>query len=236
MRLFRWILWGTILVLWVAAGFYLGRSVDLYPGGTALSMHEDGFNWLGNVFVELGRLRAYNSEANLVSESYWIRFLLLSGIGMTLLHGMWLLNMRVHQARLWAGAAFLLVGLGAFHSYGLRLYPYDTAFPQFSVFWERMAAAYAFGAITTGIAMRIEPDCRQFHAFVWWGVGLLALSQLALVKWGPEMWSSSSMLTLHAILDKLVIVAYAFVWILHLRLRYKKLKVGSADFTPDSAC
>ncbi len=236
MHKLRWLLWGTIVVLWVFALVNLGWSVEAYAGGTALSMQEEGFSWTGNVFMELGRMKAYNLADNSVAEQFWVRFLLLSGLGMTILHLMWLLNMRVHQARLFAGAAFLLVALGAFHSYGLRLYPYDTAYSQFYVFWERMAAGYAFGAIATGVAMKIEPDCRQFHAYAWWGVGILALVHLALVKWGPEMWSSPTILTVHALLEKIVIVSYIAVWLMHLRLRYKKLKGNTASFKPDSAC
>jgi len=236
MHKLRWLLWGTIVVLWVLALVNLGWSVEAYAGGTALSMQEDGFSWTGNVFMELGRMKAYNLADNSVAEQFWVRFLLLSGLGMTILHLMWLLNMRVHQARLFAGAAFLLVALGAFHSYGLRLYPYDTAYSQFYVFWERMAAGYAFGAMATGVAMKIEPDCRQFHAYAWWGVGILALFHLALVKWGPEMWSAPAMLTIHALLEKIVIASYIGVWLMHLRLRYKKLKGNTASFQPDSAC
>ena len=236
MHKLRWLLWGTIVVLWVLALVNLGWSVEAYAGGTALSMQEDGFSWTGNVFMELGRMKAYNLADNSVAEQFWVRFLLLSGLGMTILHLMWLLNMRVHQARLFAGAAFLLVALGAFHSYGLRLYPYDTAYSQFYVFWERMAAGYAFGAMATGVAMKIEPDCRQFHAYAWWGVGILALFHLSLVKWGPEMWSAPAMLTIHALLEKIVIASYIGVWLMHLRLRYKKLKRNSTSFTPDSAC
>jgi len=187
-------------------------------------MHQDGFSWSENLFMELGRMQAYNLENNERAEGFWVNFLLLSGIGMAILHLMWMLNMRVHQARLWAGAAFLLVGLGAFHSYGLRLYPFDTAYFKFLVFWERMAAGYALGAVATGIAMKIEPECKSLHSYAWWSAGLLALIQWSLLKWGPEMWRSHWVLTTHAILEKVVFVAYVAVWIVHLRLRYNKLR------------
>ena len=224
MQKFRWFLWWAIIVLWVLGLVFLVRSIQMYPGGTALSMHDEGFSFSENVFMELGRMQAYNLESNVEGETYWVRFLLLSGLGMTILHLMWLLNMRVHQARLWAGAAFLLVGLGAFHSYGLRLYPFDTAYPKFLMFWERMAGGYALGALATGLAMKIEPDCKRFHAYAWWGAGILALIQWVLLKWGPEMWSSHQSLMMHAVLEKCVFLAYVFVWLIHLRLRYTKLR------------
>ena len=225
MHIVRWVSWWSIVFLWVLAMVYLGRSVLSYSGGTALSMTQEGFSWMENLFIEMGRVKAYNLEDNTDSERFWVLFLLLSGVGMTMLHLMWLLNMRVHQARLFAGAAVILVGLGAFHSYGLRLYPFDTAYPQFYTFWERMALGYALGAISTGIAMRIEPDCSHFHSIAWWVVGLLALFQLGAVKWGPEMWSSLSILRFHAIFEKIVMFSYVLVWLMHLRLRYQKLRV-----------
>jgi hypothetical protein len=137
---------------------------------------------------------------------------------------MWLLNMRVHQSRQLAGVAFLLVGLGAFHSYGLGLYPFDSSYPQFYTFWERMAAAYAFGAVFTGFAMYVEPDCSRKHAIAWWIAGSMGLIQVAVLKWGPAFWSSSDLLLFHSLFEKLTVLAYVLVWLMHLNLRYRRLR------------
>lgn len=224
MKTFRWILFGLILVLFVIATIDLAYAISSYSGGTSLHSQLKSFSWTENLLFELGRNKGYNGMDNSLTLHHWWRFLLLSGIAMSVLHVMWLLNMRVHQARQLAGLAFLLVGLGAFHSYGLGIYPFDTSYPQFYTFWERMAAAYGFGAVFTGFAMYAEPDCSGKHAIAWWVAGALGLIQVAALKWGPAFWSSANLLLFHAIFEKLIVVAYVFVWIMHLNLRYSKLK------------